>query len=358
MPGGWLSALTSGKTVERAIELAMILKQKFGDTVHLFCFQELYNEEATSKLRDIFVNAGFLPVNGPEKGFYKDNHYKYNSGQAIYVNTKTLDCSKLLQNNSCEDHRTANEADTRDTHIRENVKHAVEKKFDGEIMQVDTFAFPSVGIHGCNALESSVPKGVVRIRIQMKRDSPGGPLVFDVYNMHLQSCPLAWVYQFSPEKVRRKQLQALVKYINTQGNLTSSEDGNSNDVGNQSMLHEELKTNEKSIFIGDFNIAYNWDEFDAVKTLLNSESAIDKKFVTIGHVENTSHSSIIWKFGGLLYDHFEAQLDHCLITKDLKSELTKEATAKGGHLKFDTFPLVSEYSNLSLTDHEGIILEF
>ena len=248
MPGGWLSALTSGNTVERAVELETFLKKKFGSTVHLFCFQELYHEEATSKFRDILLHAGFLPVNGPEKGFYKNKHYKYNSGQAIYVNTKTLDCSKLLQNKSCENKRTANEVDTTDTCIRESVKRAVNNKFDGEIIQADSFAFPSVGIHGCNALESSVPKGVVRIRIQMKRDSPGDPLVFDVYNMHLQSCPLAWVYQFSPEKVRREQLQALVKYINTQDSL-NSEDGISNDVGNQSMLHEGLKTEENAFLL-------------------------------------------------------------------------------------------------------------
>ncbi|CAL4156269.1 unnamed protein product [Meganyctiphanes norvegica] len=336
MPSGALSFLTSGTPEQRASQLADFLLQNHGMHTDIFYIQELYHVNASNVFKSKLDEAEFQPFEGPKAGIYNGLEYKYNSGQVIFMNKKRLKIDLHSQNNMPNvDEETVPSEDQKST---QTVKYTV--------THLDSLAFPSYGIHGKGPLEKCVPKGAIWLRLNVKNINDNSEMeqqILDTYYLHLQSDPLALLYNFNPKQVRTDQIKPLKDYsvFNT----------------------KNVKIPHHNLFIGDFNIASNWNEFTSLNEFLNVAPVNDTKCVTIGCPSNTSHNPLVWKIGGILYDHYEAQLDHCLVSSSLKSNSVLKSS-----LEFGTFPLSTTKENRrvggtpreeksSLTDHEGIFVE-
>ncbi|CAL4120911.1 unnamed protein product, partial [Meganyctiphanes norvegica] len=346
MPAGPLAFLTSGKAEERAAQLADFIFKNHGNNTDIFYIEELYHVDASLAFISKMEEAGFQCFTGPKAGTYDEKYYKYNSGQAIFINKNKIEFD--LHKCNEENILSTNMANIDDKNIA-SVDRLSTQTPKYTVTHLESLAFPSHGIHGKGALEKDVPKGAIWLRLKVNNINENSEIeeqILDTYYLHLQSDPLALLFNFTPQQVRREQIETLREY-----SVTNT---------------ENIKMPCHSLFIGDFNIDAQWDEFMSLKELLNVIPVSEEKHVTIGSPTNTSHYPWVWKIGGILYDHYEAQLDHCLVSSSLKQ--LKSSSATKSPLAFGTFPLCIIKENrdgggtpteekCSLTDHEGIYVE-
>jgi len=506
-----------------------------GDVIFL---QELYDSDSRQVIFKKFREAGYFICEGPKSGNYpqkppngspsngfQQRFYKLHSGEAVFVRKELWASSSSAAKGgfvipgtersrggevksdepTSERARSSSTPSPRDLTDDADVNivnsstpsspsTASSSSSSGEsgdpsgltfrILGFKSYAFPDSNVHGCNALESHVPKGVVWLRIGLcdntnsgsrssssgssSSSSSGGstrviqatttgviqaktppvqapppltPLLFlDAFFTHLQSCPLSYLYWFSPERQRTLQLECIKKImkqisVERPRKEDKKEDEKEGKRGNkvankkaeepeeveevEAAATEKSRTEKRrtavsekstesrtdntdapeksrtdaptpncgSLLLGDLNICADWWEFTNLKSLLElastnahaisnfdepdgpigpddsekfksdskelredeklkeSESkerkSRKKKYhrkpkekesakgfgkappeiwnplVTIGNPKNTCHSPFMWKIGGLLYDHYKSQLDHCLVSKGI-----------------------------------------
>jgi hypothetical protein len=322
MPKG-LNLATSGDADKRALQICDALLKQHPNT-DVYFLQEMYDDQASSKIIERMKAAGFDYYAGPTKEQLKKHwdakKYSFsadaakNSGEAFFVR--------------------------KDNGLR--------------IESYDVLAFCEHGVEGIGVLETYVPKGVIHVKLS----SNTGNKSISIFGYHLQAeiglfglsyfaqgewsklskTVLSDLVHLQPfqilrekypnylEEIRKRQIQATKKWIDD--------------------LQAQGKVAECRVHLGDFNLIAGTQEYKKLLKELQVVPATDSSdLVTIGNQANTTWSRFtrpLYRFACKYVNNY-GWMDLVLVNAALKNKIKSVA-------------VIGLKNNLgqSVTDHESV----